>query len=224
MKVRYIALLVISFYFIDTYCQKYVNSQFTLFSYTFSIDAKVKNELNPLANFVKYNPEKKQDKIEGMLIHSLFTMISNVLNDSLGIYILPANSLSNEAKYNAYGYPDISIQRALKLADTKYYLKINASLENDLSDKKGKKTPEDVFKPKLTVKIDIYNKDGYLPIQTSESVAVANEPINVTPEFLAGMNFIDNSIVEKGGKETLKDIYIKAIKESVLKIKHKTNK
>lgn len=225
MKVRHIGVIfIVSFIFINAFCQKYANSQFTLYSYTFNIDPIIKNELSTLENYIKYNPENKQDKVEGMLIHSLYNMINIVLTDTLGIYLLPVNSLTSKAKYSIYGYPDITIQRALKLADTKYFLKINASLENDISNKKGKKSTENIFKPKLIIKIDIFNKYGYLPIQTSESMATAIEPIILSPEYLAGMNFIDNSIKKMEGIETLKDIYIKAIIEAVLKIKYKGNK
>lgn len=208
---------------ISVFSQKYSKSQFTLFSYNLKIDEKIKTELSPLESIITYKPEKKQDKIEGMLIHSLFAMISQTLNDSLGVYVLPANSLS-DARYNEYGYPNISIQRAIKLADTKYFFKINAVIENNTLDAQGKKIEEDIFRPKITITIEIFNKYGYLPIQTSESNASASAPVKISPEFLAGMNFIDSSIKNNSNTETLKDIYMKAIIEAIFKIKHKSNK
>jgi hypothetical protein len=179
--------------------------------------------LSPLESIIRFKPEKKQEKIEGMLIHSLYQMLSQVLTDSLGVYIMTSNSLSN-AKYNEYGYPNISIQRAIKLADSKYFFKINAVVENYILDEQGKKITEDIFRPKISLTIEIFNKYGYLPLQTSESNAVASAPVKISPEYLAGMNFVDNSIKNIMNTETLKDIYMKAIIEAIFKINHKSKK
>jgi hypothetical protein len=223
MKKIFIVLSLSFFPLFGIFCQKYSKSQFTLFSYNIKIDEKVKIELSPLESIIRFKPDKKQDKIEGMLIHSLYQMINQVMTDSLGVYILPSNSMS-DVKYNEYGYPNISIQKAIKLADTKYYFKINADIENYILDAQGKKITEDIFRPRLSLTIEIFNKYGYLPLQTSESNAMASAPIKISPEFLAGMNFVDNSIVNNMNTETLKDIYMKAILEAIFKIKHKSNK
>jgi hypothetical protein len=223
MKRLFITILSGLFLLSGTFCQKYAKSQFTLFSYTYKIDNKVKIELSPLESQIRFNPEKKQDKVEGMMIHSLFYFISKTLADSLEVYILPANSMS-DVKYNEYGYPDINIQKAIKHADTKYYFKIHVVIENYILDEQGKKIIEDIFRPKISISIDIYNKYGYLPIQSSESNATAMGPVKISPEFLAGMNFVDNSIQNSDNTETLKDIFMKAVLEAIFKIKHKSNK
>jgi len=208
----------------NSFCQKYAKNQFTLFSYNLEIDDKVKIELSPLENLIHFKPEKKQDKIESMLINTLYTIASQMLSDSLNIFILPVNNLSDNAKYNIYGYPNISIQRALKLSDTKYFLKIKASIQNNNLDNTGKKISEDVFKPQISVTIEFFKKGGYYPVQTEDGIASASNPIKISPEFLAGMNFVDESIVKKPNTETLKDIYLKAIWQSVMKFKYKGSK
>jgi hypothetical protein len=223
MKKIFIAVLLSFFPLVGLFCQKYSKSQFTLFSYNIKVDEKVKIELSPLESIIRFKPEKKQEKIEGMLTHSLYQMLSQVMTDSLGVYIMPSNSLSN-AKYNEYGYPNISIQRAIKLADSKYFFKINAVIENYILDEQGKKITEDIFRPKISLTIEIFNKYGYYPLQTSESNAVASAPVKISPEYLAGMNFVDHSIQNSMNTETLKDIYMKAIIEAIFKIKHKSNK
>jgi hypothetical protein len=201
--------------------QKYAKSQFTLYSFSFNIDDKIKLELSPLENYIKFKPDKKQDKITGMLVNSLYYFTNQFLTDSLSIYILPINSLG-KIKYDDYGYPNTNIQKALKFSDTKYFLKIDASLENDVKD--NKKNNEDIFKPKIKITLSIYNKYGFLPIQTSESSATAENPIKISQEFISGMNFVDASILKKPNTETLRDIYFKAILQAVLQLKYKSNK
>ena len=203
------------------YGQKYAKSQFTLYSFSFNIDDKVKLELSPLESYIKFKPEKKQDKLTAMLVHSLYYFTNKILTDSLSIYILPVNSLGN-IKYDEYGYPNTNIQKAIKLAETKYYLKIDASLKNDVT--ASKKNNEDIFKPKIIITISVYNKYGYLPIQTSEGSATAENPIKIFPEFLSGMNFVDASIEKKPNTESLSEIYNRAILQAVLQLKYKSNK
>ena len=203
------------------YGQKYAKSQFTLYSFSFNIDDKVKLELSPLESYIRFKPEKKQEKITAMLVHSLYYFTNKILTDSLSIYILPVNSLGN-IKYDEYGYPNTNIQKAIKLAETKYYFKIDASLENGVTD--SKKNNEDIFKPKIKITLSIYNKYGYLPIQTSESSATSENQIKISPEFLYGMNFIDATISKKPNTESLSEIYNRAILQAVLQLKYKSNK
>jgi hypothetical protein len=202
------------------YGQKYAKYQFTLYSFSFDIDDKVKLELSPLENYIKFKPDKKQDKITGMLVHSLYNYTNQFLTDSLSIYILPVNSLG-KIKYDDYGYPNTNIQKAIKLADTKYFLKIDASIENNNTESKKN---EDIFKPKVKITLSIYNKYGFLPVQTSESSATTENPVRISPEFISGMNFVDASILKKPNTETLADIYCKAILQAVLQLKYKSNK
>lgn len=221
MKIKILIFAVSFLISYNSFCQKYAKNQFTLFAYNVDIDEKVKIELSPLESLIHFKPEKKQDKIESMLINTLYSITSQMLSDSINIFILPVNNLSDNAKYNIYGYPNISIQRALKLSDTKFFLKIKASIENNNLDNNGKKLSEDVFKPQVSVTIEFFKKGGYFPVQTEEGISSASNPIKISPEFLAGMNFIDESIVKKPNTETLKDIYIKAIWQSVVKFKNK---
>jgi hypothetical protein len=206
----------------DTNCQKFAKSQFTLFSYEVLISEQFKAELGSLEHYITYKPNENQDKIEGMLIHSVFEMASNILTDTLNIFILPVGSLTDKAKYNSYGYPEINIRKAIKLADTKYFLKIGVVFENGAYEGKSKKENKEIFIPKVTIKIEIFNKDGYLPIQSSAGSVATMNPIKVTPEFIAGMSFVDETIIKTKNTEVLKDIINRAISEAIFKIKYKT--
>ncbi len=102
------------------------------------------------------------------------------------------NSLG-KIKYDDYGYPNTNIQKAIKLADTKYFLKIDASIENNNTESKKN---EDIFKPKVKITLSIYNKYGFLPLGTSESSATTENAVRISPEFISGMNFVDASILK----------------------------
>jgi hypothetical protein len=181
----------------------------------------VKSELSSLVGYINYKPGEKQDKVEGMLMHGFYEMTNNILTDTLNIFILPVSSMTDKAKYNVYGYPDINIRKAIKLADTKFFLKIGASFENAVPEKKTKAGEKVIFKPKVIVRIDIYNKEGYMPIQSSVGSAESMNSIEITPGFIAGMKFVDDSIVKIKNSENLKDIITRAIIEAIIKIKYK---
>jgi hypothetical protein len=207
----------------NVFCQRFSKSQFTLFSLDFSVDNKVLSEIKPFENLINYNPEKTQDKVIGMLTHSLYEMTSECLTDTLNVYVVPINSLGNKAKYDDYGYPDITIQKAIKLSDTKYYFKIEASLKNKQYDESGKKIAEDVFQPELTIKIDLFNKNGLLPIKSTTGTASAMKPVTTSKEFISGMRFVEE--LDNGDNtERLRNIYKIAIREAVMKLKYKNLK
>jgi hypothetical protein len=222
MKFKYTFLLIfLCSISISSYCQKFAKSQFTLFSYDVFISDRVRTELSSMEGYINFRPSENQNKVEGMLMHGFYEMINNILTDTLNIFILPVSSLTSKAKYNAYGYPEINIRKAIKLADTKFFLKIGATFENAISENKTKQENIDIFKPKVVVRIDIYNKEGYLPIQSSVGSAEAINAVKISPEFISGMKFVDESVIKKLNNEDLKDIITRAIIEAIIKIKYK---
>jgi len=201
--------------------QKYAKNQFTVYSYVVNIDETVKSELSRFESSIKFKPHDKQEKTQAMLIHSLYNFTTQILSDSLSIFFLPPNSLGSKIKYSDYGYADITIQKAARLADTKYFLKILAYIENDQYDEKNNKLPESSFKPRIRLTITIYSREGFIPLQTVNSNVTTKQPVKLTSNFLAGMNFVDESIVKQPNTETLADLYIRAILEAYSEIKYK---
>jgi hypothetical protein len=204
-----------------SYGQKYSRSQFTVFSYYVSIDEKFKSELGKVESHIKYKADKKQNKVEAMLIHTLYESLTKALSDSLGLFFLPINSMGEKAKYNDYGYPDLNITKAIRLGDTKYFLKINAYFDNEMNDSKGSRLEPNMFRPKIRVVVDIYNKYGNVAIQSSEGSVSTLKTVVVSPEFIAGMNFADDNLVKKDNSEVLKDLYNQAIAEIIAGLKCK---
>jgi hypothetical protein len=208
----------------SAFAQRYANNQFIIYSYSIDIDDRVKQELKVFEAQISYNPINKQNKVDAILIHTMYNLITKAFSDSLKIFFLPPHSLTDKAKFNEYGYPEIIIQKAIRLSDTKYFMKIEASIENSKYDEKGKKITENVFVPVVNVSISIYNKFGFNPIQTSEGQSIASKPIVVSPSFIAGMNFVSSDIETISGEESLKQIMDRAISDALYGIMNKKQK
>jgi hypothetical protein len=209
--------------FLPASAQRYAKSQFTLIAYEYEIDNKVKNDLYPLESYFKYNCEKGQNIIEATLISTVYGIVVQKMDDSLGCNFMPINTFTDKVKYNSYGYPDITIQKAIRLGDTKFYMRIILKVENEETDNEGKKTTEDIIRPKVTITLEIYDKNGFEPIQVIEGSASAVQAVKLTPEFIVGMNFADPTIKRKINSETLSDIINRAMLSALEKTK-KTKK
>jgi hypothetical protein len=222
MKAKFCYLfLFLSLISVKSFGQKYSKTQFTVFSYYVSVDEKVKSELGKIDSQIKFKTDKKQNKVEAMLIHTLFEDLTKALSDTFGIFFLPVNSFGEKVKYSDFGYPDINISKAIRLSDTKYFIKINLYIDNELTDSKGDKLEPNAFRPRVRVNVDFYNKYGNIAIQSAEGSASTKNIITVTPNFIAGMNFTDENLVKKENTEVLKELYTKVIAEVVAGIKYK---
>jgi hypothetical protein len=204
--------------------QKYANYQFVVFSYSVDIDERVQQELRTVEGSINYNPSGKQSKVDALLIHSIYNMVTKTFADSLKVFFLPANFFGDKVKLNEYGYPDIVIQKAIRLADMKYYIKIDASVSNSKYDEKGKKNTDNSFMPVVNISIDIYNKFGFNPIQSSEGQAMVSKPVIINPGFIAGLNFVSPDLKADNGVETMERLITKAMYESLYGIMYKKQK
>ncbi|MGC8823074.1 MAG: hypothetical protein ACP5PZ_00555 [Bacteroidales bacterium] len=201
--------------------QKYARNQFVVFSYTVDIDDRVKKELSPYQNLINYQPQKKQTAVEAVLVHSFYQIFTKLLEDSLLIYFLPPESMGNKASYTDYGYPDVVIQKAIRLSDVKYFMKIELSIENSKYDEKGNRLTADVFLPVVNVSVGIYNKFGFNPIQTAEGQSVASAPIQVNESFLAGLNFVSPNVKAGANEETMRVLFERCALNALYSIKYK---
>jgi hypothetical protein len=219
-KIIFIALLLGAF-LSSGWSQKYARNQFVVFSYTADIDERVKKELGAYENLINYNPQKKQTAVEAMLIHSFYQIFTKLLEDSLLIYFLPPESMGSKASYTDYGYPDVVIQKAIRLSDVKYFMKIELSIENSKYDEKGNRLKEDVFLPVVNVSVGIYNKFGFNPIQTAEGQSVASVPVKMKAGFLAGLNFVSPNVKPEANEETMKILMERCALNALYSIKYR---
>jgi hypothetical protein len=204
--------------FVSSFAQKYTNNQFIIFSYSLDIDQRVKQELMVFEKYIQFKPVLQQEKIEAVLVHTLYNIVTKTFTDSLNIFFLPPNNLSDKVNYNAYGYPEIVIQKAIRLSDTKYFMKIQASIENSRYNEKGIKISSDNFLPLVNISFDIYNKFGFNPIQSAEGQALAHSPVKINKGFISGMNFISQDIAPEDGVEPLKKIMERAVIDALHEI------
>jgi hypothetical protein len=202
------------------YGQNLKKSQFTTFSYIFETDETVIKALKPYVNFIKLKQNNDESKVQGVLVHTLFKLISKKMEDSLSSYIMPAKSFVDKATYNEFGFPDLSIQKAIRYGDTKFFLKIIASISNEIYDLKGEKYPIGSIVPKVHLKLEIYNKYGYVPIFIAEGDGSAYKPVKLSADYLAGMDFMDSKLIKPEGEEVLFDLFNRAAIEAIVKLKY----
>lgn len=200
--------------------QRYAKKHFTCFSYEVNMNDKIRIPLTGFENHIQINLEGTQNKTEALIYHGIYKTVTKILADSLQIFILPPNSLTNKAKYNIYGYPDISIQKAIRLSDTKYFFKVYAIIENDLFDDNGNRYPEGTFKPQLKIKVELYSKEGYNPIHVSEGFAEVPKPLDNNLSFISGMEFADPAIKSNEDNSTLKFLISHASIQAAIGLKY----
>lgn len=219
----FLVLLSISLY-LPLNAQRYSKSQFTLISYTYEIDESISKAFEPYVNEISLKAESDEAKVNGMMVHTMWGLVSKKLQDSLMTYVLPSNSFNDKVKYDDYGYPDISIQKAIKLSDTKYYFRMHMILERELFDINGKKLEENILMPKVSLKIEIYDKNGYVPIAVADGFGKTLRSLELNKNYFAGMNFYNRSITAIPNSETLLGIFNRAATESVLELKYQKKK
>ena len=152
--------------------KKLNNSQVTLISYKCSVDSRTDRELSNYDSYINCNPPKGYDKVGEMMSESIYSMVKDRLESMLNVYMLPINSFMDNATYDALGFPEIGIQKAIKKGDTKYYLKIIANIESEFTELPN--SNDSGIKPKIKVILEVYNKDGYVPIKVAEGISAAS--------------------------------------------------
>lgn len=136
------------------------------------------------------------------IVDSIYNRITEVLHESSGIEISPADFLKNKVAY-FMGYPFGTAKKAAKSQMSKEYTKIvmDISPQGILStkdnsfkiDQIGKEKKSINTKIKVTLKMIIYDKNGE-KVKEAEAKSVSNEKIVFDSESLLVGNF---SIINK---------------------------
>ncbi len=226
MRIKYLLFccIVVVANILQLSAQKFANGQFTLFSFTYEIEESVTDLLVSTASQITLNAADDKAKVNGMMVQTMWSMICKKMQDTFKTYILPANSFNDKVKYDEFGFPDISIQKAIKLSDTKYYFKMLMTIESEVYDNNGVKYLKDEFVPKVSLVFEIYDKHGYIPIRTADGFGTALKPVVVTNDYIAGMNFAKNKITTQKIEETLWSLFNRAATEVVLELKQNKKK
>ncbi|MGE0089225.1 MAG: hypothetical protein AB7S50_07095 [Bacteroidales bacterium] len=204
MKIKYAVLVIVLFILSlsSLNAQKIANKQFSLLSYDLAISNDLAEELKDLDSYVKsikvYNTPES-DKLKAVFIHNLFYTITDELKHDLSIEILPVNTFLNKVKYDIYGYPQTSIQQAMRKGNSAYYFKLQVKLESNT--KKLSQEKPDLFKdltyktivPVVTINITVYSKQGVLPVDTWNGTYTTEIPLEINEYLLLGF---DNKDIE----------------------------
>lgn len=199
-KIKYVIVVLISLLTIDSATSQNIkNKQFTLFSYNLTIDKDFTEEIASLEPFIEtietYN-DPGNEKLKAVLVHIIYYTLKENLEKELEIEILPINTFMREVKYDDYGYPDASIRTALRKGDSRFYFKVDASLET-LTEDKLEESP-DLFEnveepytyPQLTLDITVYNNEGIIPVAKWTGITTPKYPLTINQYLLKGF---DNS-------------------------------
>lgn len=194
----------------NIFSQRIEGKTFTLFNYNMVLDVEFKQTISILESNIT-NPTYKGDKLSEAFTHITYAEIKDKLENGKSVFILPANSFQDKIKYDEYGYPQITIQKAIKKSDTRLFVKIYVFYKiESFGDQ------DDMIKPKVSIVVDFYNDLGYIPIKKFKAEAISDTYMKVNKEFLYGF---DRKIKkENPDTKTLIDILNKAIDSIVEEI------
>jgi hypothetical protein len=181
--------------------QFYKNKQLTLIAFNLSIENDVKPYFDSQSHLFPEVENKKADKKISLLKEKIWYLIESRLVGQTEMYIFPINSHGSSFKYDVYGFPDVSINKALKDGSSKYYFKVDLTIGSNLKyDEKGygskppvKKNDTEDLDPKtsilpvISIEITTYNDKGILPVHKFTGSASASNPWVLSEDVFNGV-------------------------------------
>lgn len=178
--------------------QKYRNKEISLISFSVSLHPEIKAYLEKLQSHIKPCKNPKSDKIICIIKEQTWFSFSDKLQSEVGMIILPLNTYGDNFDYDVYGFPDASINKAIKKGESKYYMKLELFIWPDQyqgvgykkqSVTKGK--PAELqpgqIRPKVTLNMISYSENGVLPIDKYTGIAIAPDAFDIEPYVLDGL-------------------------------------
>ncbi len=186
-KLFFLGILILSL--ANSYAQKTArNAQVSLFSYEYTLSDVFSEQFKTLSNYFDINNKDAALASEAILARNVFEEIKQSLEKVYGLYVLPENSFQDDAKYDANGYPQILIQKAIREGNTKFFFKIITRFDFVPINELPKEIVDGQY-PRISICIKIFNKFGYEPIQIMEASYYTNQPFSFTPEKLNGLAY-----------------------------------
>jgi hypothetical protein len=197
-----LCLLLLFGTYSNTYSQGQRNRQYALITYSYTINPNIKNAFNEFAHLFPELENIRADKILAKIKDQSWFLLEERLEAETGMYILPTNAHGRSFKYDVYGFPEVSINKALKDGSSKYYLRIDLTI-NAFSTKgetgygvrpQAKDTantfqdiPSNAVIPQVTIVATLYNDKGIIPMQKITGTSIVSTPWVVTEETLDGI-------------------------------------
>lgn len=195
---------------------KYKNQKAALFSYDFIITPALENKLSAFDQYITVKTQKDQSKLIAMLRHNCLELVQNNIDKTYSMSFSPINYFGSEVKYDEYGYASTSIQKAIKISQSKFFFKIYAKLDLDVPD------PKQPNEEAITIDIQIkfYNKFGFEPIENF-MFETAQYKVNFTPCILDDMVFYNYTDTVCKDKFKLNELMERAIFSAINQPKKK---
>jgi hypothetical protein len=194
------------------FAQNYTNKHMALIHYNLKITDTFRQEVLPLQDYlqsVEVHNEKAEDRLKAVLIHHLYYNLAPQIERQLEVSILPINSFMEAVKYDEYGYPKSSINRALREGDSPFYFKLEVSLESRTEEKleANPEEPDSGIFPFFSIDVTVFNDEGILPVDKWHGEAVAEKGL-ATDKSLFGEFTRQRPAL---GATTLSTLYDRAI-------------
>ncbi|HOP04221.1 MAG TPA: hypothetical protein PL017_07120 [Tenuifilaceae bacterium] len=187
----------------DTNAVLYRNKQIVLISINVNIHEQVREKLDALSVQFPEIDSKKGDKIISKILDYTWVVLKQRLEQETGMYILPVNTYGKQFDYNEYGYPNTSINKAIRRGTSKLYMRVDISIDPEVAESHGLsalnivskdsfKTESDStvnkgFRPQVTIDFTSYSNKGILPLEKLTGVSVSPEPWLFDPAVLDGL-------------------------------------
>lgn len=188
--ILFISLLIIS-NFQSSVGRNYTNKEFAFFNVNVQLSKDFRNELSSFENYINsiQGYEKKgQDKLEGKIYDIVYSYLEENIESRFKINILPINTFTSNVKYNVYNYPCAKIRRAQKYGNSNYYLKLNVLIETTIpQDYKSSLLYKYKTRPKVTITLEIYDREGLMAKDKAVGTAVALSAQKVDEAFFRGV-------------------------------------
>lgn len=163
---------------------KYKNQKAALFSYDFILTPALENKLLAFEPYITLKTQEDQSKLIAMLRHNCLELVQHHIDQTYSMSFSPINYFGSEVKYDEYGYASTTIQKAIKISQSKYFFKIYAKLDLDIPD--PKRPDEEAVT--IDIQIKFYNKFGFEPIDNF-MFETAQYKVSFTPCIFDDMVF-----------------------------------
>ncbi len=220
-------LLAITLFFFSTqvFAQKYRNKEVGLIYFKVNIDPGYHAKFSEYAHLFREPVKPQQDRIVGHLTADIWDIIKQQLTNDVGMIILPLDAYGDKFSYDHYGFPNVTINRALQKGNSKFYISIDVEIGPEFMSKYVTKTSSDTspqviqlapneIKPKITIKLNIYNEKGIIPVANTKGEAIESKVITLNDKYFDG--FVNPNI--NSPNETLYKLVNQAVKELVISV------
>lgn len=220
-------LLTLTFFSFNTnlFAQKYRNKEVTLIYFKLNIDPSYHAKFSEYSHLFREPVKPQQDRIVGHLTADIWDMVKQRLTEDVGMNILPLDAYGDKFSYDHYGFPNVSINRALQKGNSKFYISIDVEIGPEFYSKYVTKTTSDTspqviqlstneIKPRVLIRMNIFNDKGIIPIANTKGEAVEKKVIELNEKYFDG--FVNPN--QNAPYETLYKLVNQAVKELVLSV------